>query len=369
MPYIRRNVNNKSKIKKFLLIIYFLLFLLDLGVFINLYLTNIDINEPISTNIYEFNPKYNYYYGSLHGHYVEGKTSAQLNFLTAKDIAKEDFYGLTEHDRYLQSNEWNTLLGMTDNITTNDFVPLIGYEVAYSEGHFNVFNVTEVAKEKDRMGFYNWLITQPGAIAQWNHPADDLNYSFNKFADFSNELNNKIKLFEIDNNHNDLGTEDYESSYQLALDKGWKVGPTANPDAHTLEELIANQSRTVILAKELSKDSLLDAIRHLKFFATEDPKMKIIFEINGNDMGTNVPWEASLDFYVNAQTQTDNCISNIQIISNGGEVVDNRHFQKPKVERKVSLTQEYNKDKYYFVKVVTCSGKKAWSAPIWVMGI
>ena len=70
---------------------------------------------------------------------------------------------------------------------------------------------------------------------------------------------------------------------------GFMVAPTADQDNHRKNWGSATPARTAIIAPELTKKALLDAIRRRHVYATEDPNLRVIIKVNGHLCGDVLP--------------------------------------------------------------------------------
>ena len=125
-------------------------------------------------------------------------------------------------------------------------------------------------------------------------------------------------MFAIETGNKDDGNNDlvYFPYYITALDKGWKVAPTSNLDNHSP---IANSHRTAIIADELTREGLFDAMRARRAYSTDDPNIRIILKSGKTFMGsaataasTGQPQELTL------MISDDELVQRIEIITNGG---------------------------------------------------
>ena len=258
-----------------------------------------------------------------------------------------------------------------------EFVAIYGYEMTWSGstggyGHMNTFNTegfeTRTNSKMNLQGYYNALKTQPQSLSQFNHPGKTFG-DFSDFANYDKEIDKVITLLEVGNGEGEIRSSGYFPSYEYytrALDKGWHVAPSNNQDNHKGKWGNANTGRTVIEASDLSRESIYDAIRNMRVYATEDENLKISYEVNNNTMGTILPKTNNLDFEVNVEDiDSGDNIKKISIIGDGGKVVksiDNVNSTNKKWE--FSLDQSVSS--YYYVRVEQADKDIAVTAPVWV---
>ncbi len=314
------------------------------------------------------------YYGSLHAHsnFSDGKGTPEENFKWARDVAKYDFYALTDHSEQVFPWMWSKTgsLANTFNVT-GQFCALRGFEWGNPlSGHINVLETTtqtNVIAIQSVDLFYLWLQLNNG-IGQYNHPGEQpLNY--NNFR-YISKADKYMCLLETGNGGTGNNDNQYILQYIRALDKGWHVAPANNQDNHSMS---TNCHRSAIVASELSRTSLIDAIRKRRVYSTDDPNMKVVFKAGtvwmGSQMATGDP---EITFTVSVTD--DEPIMKMELISNKGVIVASTTFSEAADEYLWQPTVSLAGDAYYFVKVYelntieTSDGgiQIAVTAPIWV---
>lgn len=334
-------------------------------------------------------PIYNHYRGLLHSHTSasDGHGTYADAYYMARDKAYLDFFAITEHsnllDNYTKCNlndgqsskSWNDLINTCNKFTSNDkFIALNGFEMTYKYnvsnpiGHINIFNsngfVTANEPNMDLDSFYKLLAANDELIGQFNHPSEKFG-TFNNFK-YSNEADKVISLIEVGNGYNKEMYKNIHSHdmYQLALDKGWHLAPTCNQDNHIVDFGVANEFRTVILATNLNKDSLYDALENMRVYATQDKNVKIDYTINELPMGSNLKNTPNLKFYISViDNDVSDKIKKIEIISNNYEIIKSKEFDSNLA--KLEFTIKPQEDKFYYVKITQANNKISLTAPIW----
>ncbi|MGN0025910.1 MAG: CehA/McbA family metallohydrolase, partial [Clostridium sp.] len=292
--------------------------------------------------------KKNLYFGQLHSHtnLSDGTGTVDEAYQYAENVAKVDFLAITDHSNWFDndskaniadgsaSTKWNTGKEAANKYNKNGkFVAIYGYEMSWSGstggyGHINTFNTegfeTRTNSKMDLKAYYNALKTQPQSLAQFNHPGKTFG-DFSDFAHYDEEIDKLINLVEVGNGEGAIRSSGQFQSYEYytrALDKGWHLAPSNNQDNHKGKWGNANTGRTVIEASELSRDSIYDAIRNRRVYATEDENLRVSYEVNGNTMGSILPEMNKLDFIINIEDiDKDDTIKKISIIGDGGKIV------------------------------------------------
>jgi len=335
-------------------------------------------------------PIYNHYRGLIHAHTeaTDGHGTYNDAYYLARDKANLDFFAITEHSNLLDNHlectinnassclKWNDLIKSRDLFNVkNKFIALNGFEMTYPHnvenriGHINVFNsdgfISSRLPNMTLDKFYDLLYEQDNLIGQFNHPCKKFG-TFNNFK-YSAHGDYVISLIEVGNGYNKDMTKNIRSHdmYQLALDNGWHLAPTANQDNHRVDFGIANEFRTVILATDLNKDALYDSLRNMRVYATEDKNIKIEYSVNNLPMGSTIKNTSKLNFNISAiDSDYVDKINEIQVISNNGEIIKSKKFNSNLAKLEFSLKS--SKNKFYYIKVIQNNDKISVTAPIWI---
>jgi len=334
-------------------------------------------------------PQYNLYFGDLHSHsdYSDGMGTPDEAF-EAAESAGADFLALTDHHYLLTEREWEGTLLSADAHTSSSFVAMAAYEYFLAGiNELNIYGipymppdaglVPQAYYEGDRMTggsffpwIYDWISEQPGAIGQWNHPLSygcPVCWDYYQFDFLTEKRDAAMGMIEIYNSYI------RESSYILALDKGWHTMPTATADTHIDDWISGYEMRTVLLAPSLSKDDLYDAMRAGRGYATLDSNLRISYTLNDAVMGSVLSGGSAFEADIHIEdpdgTASD-AITLVEIVSDGGAVVASMSGDGSTVFD-WSVTLDSVGASYYFVRVYTESnevglpGVTAWTAPVW----
>ena len=345
--------------------------------------------------------QYNHYYGLLHAH--TGNSDGVGTYEDAYNMAREaglDFFACTEHTELFctgldtEPARWESGHKVAQELTENGkFVAIMGYEITWPDstgpnlyGHMNGFNTKDYysaenpryANKEDGSGPQNYFddfAKLEGAIGQFNHPFSLVFGNFHDFAYWTPERDKNMNLIEAANGFSPVPLFDlagfirnrtrasyirFENSYNLALSKGWHLGPTNNQDNHNDSWGVANNHRTVLLAKELTRPALYDAMANRRVYATEDKNMKVEFTINDEVMGTILDHSpGELNVSVRASTSTTN-IGRIELVGENGKVIKSKTFPSKTAQWDFTVPADH---KYYYIKI---GPSFTITAPIWV---
>lgn len=335
-------------------------------------------------------PVYEHYRGQLHSHteYSDGYGGIVEAYSWAKEQTDLDFFAVTDHSQMLdndltatldshESEEWASMKATADEYNEDGkFVAIAGYEQSYYDkisGHINTFNTDGFlsANTVNLEEFYKAIEQKPDSISQFNHPGTTWG-DFNNFGHYTKERDAVIHLLEVGNGPGTKVNDGYwrcDPYYSRALDKGWHVAPTNGQDNHQRYWGNCNPFRTVILAKELTRESVFEAIREHRVYAAEDSNVQVDYSLNGYVMGSKIEDSiSSVDINVTiSDSDYLDSVQEISVISNGGNVVAHKVIKSDSnlINYQVSL-EPSKKSAYYFIKIIQKDGNYIFTAPIWV---
>ena len=344
---------------------------------------------------------YELYFGQLHAHtnLSDGTGTVAQAFDHASKVANLDFLALTDHSNSFDndggvhmddenaeelSSEWAEGRSGAREITAREngtFVGLYGFEMTWSggaPGHINTFNSDGFEsrnyapyKKGDNyevlQAYFDTLNENPHTISQFNHPGDTFG-DFMDFALYDTVIDNQMTLIEVGNGEGAIGSSGYFPSYEYytrALDKGWHVAPTNNQDNHKGNWGDSNTARSVVLAEDLSEESIYDAMKNYRVYATEDNDLAILYTLNGNAMGSILDDQETIDIEVSINDPTDNAgQTKVEVIVNGGQTLAEQTFDGGSADLTFEdLPATYG---YYYIRVTQADKNIAVTAPVWV---
>ncbi len=352
----------------------------------------------VEWNFYVGEKEYSFYFGQLHSHtnVSDGQGSLEEAYTWARDEGEADFFAVTDHSNWFDnekdtsnenitdvsqstSNSWKRMNAVADQFNKDgEFVAIAGFEMTWSGstggwGHINTFNTPWFASRSNSKmnlpAYYEHAAKDIDSISQLNHPGK----TFGDFADFgyySEAADNVVHLIEVGNGEGPIRGKGYFPSYEYytrALDKGWHIAPSNNQDNHKGNWITSNDARTVVVASELSRDSIFDAIRNLNVYSTEDKNLEIMYTVNGSIMGSMLDEPDSLNITIDINDPDENdFIGKVSIISNGGIVVTSKIFNDNKALWELELDPQYS---YYYVRIDQADKDIAVTAPVWTSDI
>lgn len=334
------------------------------------------------------------YFGQIHSHTNQSDGSGSLAdaYTYARDVAKLDFFAVTDHSNYFDTTsapveyagsstntKWQQGIAAAQAAATGSFVAFYGYEMTWTSqvGHMNTFNTDGFVSRNNSKytssfagmkNYYELLKTLPQSISQFNHPGKTFG-DFNNFSDYDAAIDAQISLIEVGNGEGAVGSGGYfpsYGSYNKALDKGWHLAPTNNQDNHKGLWGTANTARTAIVTDNFTKAGVYDAMKNMRVYATEDSNLKIKYTANGQPLGSILPLNTeklTISAELSDADAGDN-IGRVTLVTNGGKESQVQDFDSNSALYSVNIDNPVKG--YYYVKVVEDDGDIAVTAPIWV---
>ncbi|UEG48831.1 lamin tail domain-containing protein [Ferruginibacter lapsinanis] len=349
-----------------------------------------------------------YYFGNLHSHssYSDGnsddvtKTPAD-DYAYAKNAMCMDFLGISEHNHAgagMLLADWQPGATQAAAATTSSFVALHGQEWGVigtqgtngdHAGHVIVYGLDSLAGwETNNYQIYVPKSTYLGtgglfdiinrhgnnAFASLAHPD---NYDYNNILNTTYDVNadNAIAgsaiesgpAFSADTTYTNPASIGYYAFYKNMLAKGYHMGPTIDHDNHNLTFGHTAKTRLAIMAYTLSETNILDAMRKMRFYATEDCAAKIGFTINTSYPIGSIITKAGTPT-ISVTTNTTNTVSSIKLmygVPGSGSAATTLTSTTAS-----SLTYTHTAlanlaTGYYFLDITESNGARVITAPIW----
>jgi hypothetical protein len=329
---------------------------------------------------------YNFYYGIPHSHtsYSDGsgtpteayeKAVAQgLNFLVITDHQGKLVNEKSNYDRSIsicgsKNPKWEMLKLEASCINSkySNFAALYGFELSTKFwGHINIINSGDIISRKPQSldELYSWLCSEENLLLSINHP-----HRSPRTLPFTHNFDNFVNLYEVGNGSTTRVYTRTEENYYKSLDDGWHIAAINGQDNHS-DDWGESSNVTSVICKELSVESLINAIKLRRVYSTESRSLKLVMKGNSYWMGSviNLRKGDSLEFHILAE-DISNPIEKLQIISNGGIVLLEKTFNKTiKCEWTPYLIIE-NEYSWYVVKVIHQDEKIGLSSAIFVQDI
>jgi hypothetical protein len=324
---------------------------------------------------------YNVYYGSFHNHSAlsDGTGTPEEAYRYAKCVAGLDFFGLSDHDASQTSESFSAAKSMAASYNADSiFATFWGFEwTSGNYGHATVINTEDFisAANPQTQTFQqlcSWLLTQNG-FAILNHPgAVDANGT--EFDHFQDPVCRKIVGMELWNKN--LGfsyffyTDGYDSNdnfkgyYDEALTRGWKIGAAGGFDDHNATWGTAHNYRVAVLAKNLTRQDIFEAMVARRFFSTLDKNIALSFTINDQEMGSTITCDTTTRIKILASDDDNEFFSEAILFDRNHTM--RRIWNLKETSVTIEDTLNIARGDYYYLKITQQDGDEAISSPIWV---
>ncbi|GED69928.1 hypothetical protein BRE01_36300 [Brevibacillus reuszeri] len=352
----------------------------------------------------------NHYRGTTHNHTRISHDAAGEPEDALKEAQKYgyDWFAFSDHSHDIDANlvgqdtverknglkersggaDWELTKSLAKQYTKDgSFVVFPAFEMTSTTwGHSNVFGTDNFIDRKEENGiyqnlqkYYAWVLTYDNIVAQFNHP-DMSKDAFDNFLPYDSKLDQLFTMVEVGNGSGKYGYTNAKKKFFDALDLGWHVAPTYGEDNHDAT-WGQTKKRTVIVSKALSQESLLESMRKMRVYFTEDPNFKLDVWASGYYMGSVVDTK-DLEFdisgsdsveesttdpkYSYLKTPSDDRIDKVELITSGAVVVDT--YTPPAGSKSFNWKPRFTVtggQQWFVVRVTQKDGDTVYSAPIW----
>jgi hypothetical protein len=263
--------------------------------------------------------KYNIYFGDLHNHNEVGYARGSLE--RAFEIAREhlDFFAFTPHGYWndighyenniekkwldgfeVTKRRWPEVLAMVRKYDQpGRYVPIAGFEWhSRSLGDYHILFPTLEAEYArfDDLRLFQRFAKERGAIMIPHHPANRVGHRGANLAMLDREVSPAIEIFsEWGNAEHDRAPSAYvrhseggrwtQNTLHHFLVQGYRLGVLASTDDHLGFPGAYREGLAAVLATELTREAVFDAIRNRRTYALTGDRIAVDFRLNGRLMG------------------------------------------------------------------------------------
>jgi hypothetical protein len=323
---------------------------------------------------------YNFYYGTFHNHteYSDGKgVDPAFAFAYARDTAKLDWLGMTDHGESMRGTKWADTLTQADAATQDGvFVAMRGFEwTSTPYGHVCVLGSDDSCSTysvSTFQGLVDWINARD-CVATFNHPGR-FNSSGTEHMHYWTAPSDKFIAVELFGDNGFFDEYYYNDGYYAgdggkgyldeALSRGWKVGAGGGFDEHEGTWGTATDYRLGVLAKSLTRADLMDALKARRFFSTSDKNLRMSFSIGGGEMGSSVP-AGALTAEIKASDPDGDAFTQVVLIKNGAVA---KTWTINEATPELTYSFAASGGDYYYCRVKEADGGEGISSPIWITG-
>lgn len=240
-----------------------------------------------------------------------------------------------------------------------------------NSGEVVALNANACASASSWESFLSTYADSPFGVCTFAHPMivgysvkGVWNFSFSKSS--SRPMRRMMKLLETGDGSDRNSNLIHEYAYSDALDSGFRVCPTCSSDNHGPQWGYDRfPGKTVIMAKEKSKEAFLDAIRHNRVYATSSGNVKLRYCVNGCAAPADLPLTDKYRFHIDVSYFHRDPTTQIvggQVISDGGVPV--KAFDCADISE-IDFEVTSKTAAWFYLRLWDAEGRKTWSVPVW----
>ena len=143
------------------------------------------------------------------------------------------------------------------------------------------------------------------------------------------------------------------------LKQGYRYGFVCNSDGH--KGVVGNSGLTAVLAKQLDRESILEAIRARRCYGTTNARIRLVFTVNGALMGSELP--AAGESQIAIDVAGEQPFKAVDLFKNGDL---HRRWKPGEDTFSVALTEQGEAPVNWYVRAIQTDNHIAYSSPIWV---
>ncbi len=294
-------------------------------------------------------PAYRHYFGDIHVHTRlspcarehGGSTADNCRF--AIDERASDFIAFADHDSRMSESAWRETMDELDGFEKpGSFATLLGYEwTSFLFGQINVYSKSKdlpllsCADPRSETPPRLWkALTEWGgpAFTAFHHPTRPGMPVTWEFCD--RKLMPVAEIYSGWGNSEHFGAPKQKPGRCVpgtcvadALARGHRLGFVGGGDTHNGRP--AMRGVTGVLATELSREAIFDAIRARRCYATTSEKIELDFRVNGYPMGSVIPftpYTADLMYPLRIEYRVKGTLplGSVEVVTDGGAVIHRR---------------------------------------------
>lgn len=347
-------------------------------------------------------PQETIYFGDLgvRSEFSGGRGSVAENLEFARDVGYLDFCCVADRSNLLTSTKWAASQRQANRLNREgEFVAFIGYEWndaaaaddIRSPGTRTVIGAGDslpLVNQSDTGNSLRQLWTRVGEaediLAFANHPIEDASWDqYNPAFETAVEIyssygpsENRGQRHAHEEQGRGISVEEVLSTGSRVFLIGNSSGHEGVPGINQLESLVRSLhgwrpfsgGLTGVMAEDLTRASILKAIRSGRVYATTGNRTLLSFSLNESPMGTELHLKAPERRHFTARVVADGELRRVEIIRNGESVVSQTAAGGTHTLTWEDRIRTPGED-YYYLRVTMWDTGLAWSSPIWVRPI
>lgn len=348
------------------------------------------LSNPI--HIYKSEKSSKIFWGDIHGHtlFSDGRETVDHFYRYCRDVAFLNFCAVTDHAYMVSDKAWEESKKITEHFyKQNKFITLQAFEwsglsevggdhnIFFRDKNPPIFRSRSYYDKRNQQAYHGAApfvnsIEELHQYLEKNYKVGDV-FSIPHFggrAANSKWHNPKVeRLVEIFSEHR----RSHKWAYDF-LNKGYKLGIIGSSDNHTgrpgngflknpfFKKIEINTALVAIIANELSRDVVFDALYNRRTYATTGDRILLDVSMGNTKMGGEIKGEKPPQLHVNVTGTAP--IEYIEIYKNGRSV-HKVHFSKEDVKFTWQDNATQTNSAAYWVRVMQSNNEEAISSPIW----
>ena len=320
-------------------------------------------------------PSHCIHWGETHSHagLAEGQGSIDAAYRHARDDARLDFYGMSDHDTAMDELEWKNVRDAVIRYSERGrFVASLGYEWTVQRrfrGHHNVFYRLPFSERVGAQIAPNLVTLYQGLRERYDTNDFRIIPHAHQPGDWRNSDTDMETLVEIMSMY---WTFEWFGNYYLR--RGHQVGFVAASDDHrTHPGYTGTRPRgmtqfgglAAAFASEKTTDAIFNALKRRRVYAaTSAERIVVDLELNGAPMGQRIAF--SEDRRLRARVMGASPVSEVAVVKNGEEVYRMRPL-KTSLARRVTAQVSFESSTEPFIRDSPREVRR-WSGTISVSG-
>jgi hypothetical protein len=340
-------------------------------------------------------------YGNLHGHttHSDGKPSTgepRNAYDYARAAQGMDFLGVSEHNHStagLQIADYKQGAIQADtsngkpNLSGDPFVALHGMEWGTISGGGHVLlygfkdsllnwetgNYDVYVPKSDYLTLFEKVRANPEAVALLAHPGSSdftgLTGGYKGVADsaVASVAIESGPAFSTSTTYSDYPSSlAYINYYRSLLKQGYRVGAHMDQDNHELTFGTANANRIVVLSKDRTREGVLNGIRSMRVYASNDYNAQVSFTMGGFVLGSSIVSGTDVSGVITYTDSDSEPLSAVQVWGGRVRSADATLIHTATGNTSFTTAQANGETWYYYAVLTQVDGNKIVTAPIWV---
>jgi uncharacterized protein DUF3604 len=340
---------------------------------------------------------FHFYFGDIHGHThaSDGMGDVDEYFLRGRDLQRDDFMALTDHDsfvgqRLLNSQYEEQKREVEHYHDAGQFVTLYAQEWTTARttsptgyGHINFYSTTPDHPMMDHLD-ERWN-TQAKVIAEAKRCGmiggpHHVAWTGVRWDEFDPEVTQFVEMCSVHGAFEYSGNEPIPHRGGMAgnfvqdgLARGMKFAISGGSDQHGLiyhhrmswKRNIYRAGLTGVLAPELTREAIFEAIAARRTFATTGVKLRMGFRINGSLMGSEIESDAPPQLHIDI-VSPEMDIRWVEVVRSNETI-----YREGGVSLQTFFTYTdedcpVGEEVWYYLRVVLDDNNMGWTSPIWV---